>query len=619
MRGALALRNEETSVAGRIEDYAMIGNCESAALVGRDGSMDWLGLPRFDSPAFFAALLGDESNGFWRIAPTGPIASTKRRYRKGTLVLETTFDTAEGSVTLIDCMGRRDGHADVVRLVRGVRGSVPMRMELKVRNEYGLVVPWVSRIADGRLAVVAGPERLVLDTEVETRGENMSTVAEFTVEEGEDTAFVLTWSPSFKPAPERLAAGEVIERATWSWREWSKAHKAEGCGRWSDLVLRSLLTLKGLTHHETGGIVAAPTTSLPEQIGGGRNWDYRFCWLRDATLTLYALVDSGFLQEAVAWRSWLLRAIAGSPEQMQIMYGVAGERRLTELELPWLSGYEGSKPVRVGNAASDQLQLDVFGEVLGAMYQARRLGMDHDAAGWQLERKLVEHLGTIWADPDEGIWEVRGGRRQFTHSKVMAWLAFDCAIRSVEEFGLDGPVDQWRITREAIHAQVCEKGFAPELNSFTQSYGEKPLDASLLLIPLVGFLPVEDPRVQGTVAAIERDLLRDGFVARYDTGTSVDGLTGHEGAFLPCTFWLVDVYTLMGRHDEAEALFERLAGLCNDVGLLAEEYDPGLKRQVGNFPQAFTHVGLINSAHNLVKGYGPARHRAEGGIAAEAA
>jgi GH15 family glucan-1,4-alpha-glucosidase len=598
-------------VAGLIEDYALIGNCESAALVGKDGSIDWLGLPRFDSPAFFAALLGDEKNGFWRIAPVETVTKVSRRYRKGTLILETTFETAAGTVVLIDCMGRRDGHADVVRLVRCVRGSVAMQMNLVIRCEYGLVVPWVSRLSDGRLAAVAGPERIVLDTPVETRGENLSTMGDFTVAEDDDVSFVITWSPSHKPVPERFSAGEVIERATWSWREWSKAHQAQGSGEWSDVVLRSLITLKALTHYETGGIVAAPTTSLPEQVGGGRNWDYRYCWLRDATLTLYALADSGFLQEAVAWRSWLLRAVAGSPGQMQIMYGVAGERRLPEFELPWLSGYEGSKPVRVGNAASDQLQLDVYGEVLGAMYQARRLGIDHDAAGWQLERKLVEHLETIWMDPDEGIWEVRGGRRHFTHSKVMAWSAFDCAVRSIEEFGLDGPLDRWRATRDDIHAQVCSEGFDRDLDSFTQSYGSNQLDASLLLIPLVGFLPIDDPRVKGTVAAIERDLLRDGFVARYDTGVSVDGLKGGEGVFLPCSFWLVDVYTMMGRHDEAKAIFERLIALCNDVGLLSEEFDVGAKRQVGNFPQAFTHVGLINSAHNIARAYGPALHRAD--------
>ena len=598
-------------MAQRIEDYALIGNCESAALVGRDGSIDWLCLPRFDSPACFAAMLGAEENGFWRIRPVADGAKVTRKYRKNTMILETKFETPDGCILLIDCMGRRDGHADVVRLVRGVSGSVAMRMDLVIRYEYGVVVPWVSRLDDGRTSVVAGPERIVLDTPVETRGENMSTVADFTVCEDDEVSFVLTWSPSYRPVPERFSAGEVIERATWNWRQWFGGRSKQSAGEWDDIVARSLFTLKALTHFETGGIVAAPTTSLPEQLGGARNWDYRYCWLRDATLTLYALVDAGFLNEAVAWRAWLLRAIAGSPGQMQIMYGVAGERRLSEFELPWLTGYEGSQPVRVGNAASEQLQLDVYGEVLGAMYQARRLGMDHDAAGWQLERKLVEHLETIWMDPDEGIWEVRGGRKHFVHSKVMAWSAFDCAIRSIEEFALDGPVDRWRTARDALHAQICEQGFDRDLNSFTQSYGAKPLDASLLLMPLVGFLPADDPRIVGTVAAIEKDLLRDGYVARYDTSTSVDGLVGHEGVFLPCSFWLVDVYTLMGRMDEARAMFERLIGLCNDVGLLSEEYDVEAKRQVGNFPQAFTHVGLVNSSHNLARAYGPAQHRAD--------
>lgn len=601
-------------MAQRIEDYALIGNCESAALVGRDGSIDWMCLPRFDSPACFAAMLGAEENGFWRIRPVADGAKVTRKYRKNTMILETKFETSEGSVLLIDCMGRRDGHADVVRLVRGLGGSVAMRMDLVIRCEYGVVVPWVSRLDDGRISAVAGPERIVLDTPVDTRGENMSTVAEFTVGEDDEVSFVLTWSPSYRPVPDRFSAGEVIERATWNWRQWFGGRSKRAAGEWDDIVARSLFTLKALTHFETGGIVAAPTTSLPEQLGGARNWDYRYCWLRDATLTLYALVDAGFLNEAVAWRAWLLRAIAGSPGQMQIMYGVAGERRLSEFELPWLSGYESSQPVRVGNAASEQLQLDVYGEVLGAMYQARRLGMDHDAAGWQLERKLVEHLETIWMDPDEGIWEVRGGRKHFVHSKVMAWSAFDCAIRSIEEFDLEGPVDRWRAARDALHGQICEQGFDHDLNSFTQSYGAKPLDASLLLMPLVGFLPVDDPRILGTVAAIEKDLLRDGFVARYDTSTSVDGLVGHEGVFLPCSFWLVDVYTLMGRQEEARAMFERLIALCNDVGLLSEEYDVEAKRQVGNFPQAFTHVGLVNSSHNLARAYGPAQHRADASV-----
>ncbi|MDX7949875.1 glycoside hydrolase family 15 protein [Lichenihabitans sp. Uapishka_5] len=603
-------------MALRIEDYALIGNCEGAGLVGRNGSIDWLGLPRFDSAAFFAALLGNQDNGYWRIAPVDETARVTRQYRKGTLVLETTFETDAGTVVLTDCMGRREGHADVARQLRCTRGSVAMQMTLCVRFDYGLVVPWASRLDDGRLSMIAGPDRLVLDASVPLRGENMTTVADFTLNQDEEQSFTLNWSASHRPLPARHSVGEVIERATWNWREWSKGFKAEGSGEWADLVLRSLITLKALTHFETGGIVAAATTSLPEQLGGSRNWDYRYCWLRDATLTLYALVDSGFLNEAVAWRAWLLRAIAGSPAQMQIMYGVAGERRLDEFQIDWLSGYEGSKPVRVGNAASGQLQLDVFGEVLGAMYQARCFGMDHDVAGWQLEKKLIEHLDGIWRDPDEGIWEVRGGRRQFTHSKVMAWLAYTSAIKSVEEFGLDGPVEQWRKTRDEIHQQVCDQGFDKALNSFTQSYGAKALDASLLLIPIVGFLPPDDPRVIGTVKAIEGSLLHDGFVARYDTGSAVDGLSGGEGTFLPCSFWLVDVYTMMDRRDEAQAMFKRLVGYCNDVGLISEEFDVSAQRLVGNFPQAFTHVGLINSVHNLERSAGPARHRAKSGDSA---
>lgn len=609
-------------MAQRIEDYALIGNCESAALVGRDGSIDWLALPRFDNAAMFAALLGDAENGRWQIAPVDPVQRTTRAYREGTLVLETRFETADGTVVLTDCMGRRDGHADVVRLVRGESGLVALRMDLAIRAEYGVIVPWVSRSADGRVTAVAGPDRLTLASAVEVRGENLRTVADFSVAEGEEVSFVLTWSASYKPLPKTVDAHEVIQLATDDWRDWIKAHRSENAGEWTALVLRSLITLKALTHYETGGIVAAPTTSLPEQLGGPRNWDYRFCWVRDATLTLYALLTSGFLEEAGAWRDWLLRAVAGAPDQLQIMYGIAGERRLTEYELRWLKGYEDSAPVRIGNAASDQLQLDVYGELIDAMYQARRLGLAPDEAGWKLECKLVEHLEAIWEQPDEGIWEVRGGRRQFTASKVMVWAAFDRAIRSVEEFGLEGPADRWREVRQKVHDQVCAQGFNAELGYFTQYYGSRELDASLLQIALVGFLPADDPRVTGTVAAIEAQLIEDGFVKRYNEAVNVDGLAGgHEGAFLPCSFWLADNYVLMGRHEEARTLFERLTGLCNDVGLLSEEYDARAKRQVGNFPQAFTHVALINTAHNLCRENGPAQHRAEsketGAVAAQ--
>ena len=599
-------------MALRIEDYALIGNCESAALVGRDGSIDWMSLPRFDSHASFAALLGTAENGRWQIAPAVPVTRVTRRYRDSTLVLETRFETDAGTVVLIDAMGRRDGHGDVVRLVRGEEGAVPMRMEIVLRPGYGTVVPWVSRLADGRIAAVAGPDRFVLDTKVPLRGEAFRTVGEFTAEAGTETPFTLTWSPSFHPVPQAVDAAQIVELVTEDWTDWTKSHRTETAGDFVDVVQRSLITLKALTHYETGGIVAAPTTSLPEQLGGPRNWDYRYCWLRDATLTLYALLTSGFLDEASAWRDWLIRAIAGSPDQMQIMYGIAGERRLEEYEVPWLTGYEGATPVRIGNAAAGQLQLDVYGEVLDAMYQARRLGLAPDANGWNLERALVNHLETIWRQPDEGIWEVRGGRKHFTASKVMVWAAFDRAIRSVEEFELDGPVERWREVRAEVHRQVCLEGYDAERGHFTQYYGGTALDASLLLMPMVGFLPADDPRVVGTVRAIEENLLEDGFVKRYEEAGNVDGLAGgHEGAFLPCSFWLADNYVLMGRMDEARALFVRLVALCNDVGLLSEEYDSIAKRQVGNFPQAFTHVALINTAHNLSRDFGPAQHRAE--------
>ena len=600
-------------MVGLIEDYAIIGNCETTALVGRDGSMDWLGLPRFDSAACFAALLGEPENGRWQIAPSSADFQVARRYRGGSLILETEFTTADGTVLLTDCMGRRDGGADVVRLVRGLRGRSQMRMELIIRPEYGSVVPWVRRLPDGRLTAVAGPDRFTLSTPVQLYGEGMKTVAEFVVNKGEEVPFSLTWSPSFRPVPEPPNASAVLETVAGFWSDWSNAHMAEGGGEWSEAILRSAITLKALAHFETGGIIAAATTSLPEQLGGGRNWDYRFCWLRDATITLYALLNSGFVGEAAAWREWLLRAVAGDPAQMQIMYGIAGERRLTEYEVTWLRGYENAGPVRIGNAASGQLQLDVYGEVLDALYQARRMGLASNDAAWGLEQALLAHLATIWDQPDEGMWEVRGGRRHFTHSKVMAWVAFDRAVRSVEEFGLNGPAEQWGALRDRIHAEVCRNGFDAELNSFVQSYGSRELDASLLLLPLVGFLPARDPRMLGTVSAIEKHLLKDGFVSRYDTTTSVDGLAGGEGVFLACSFWLADNYVLQDRHDDARTLFQRLLALRNDLGLLSEEYDLKAKRLVGNFPQAFSHVALINTAHNLTRAFGPAQHRAVSG------
>jgi GH15 family glucan-1,4-alpha-glucosidase len=595
-------------MAGRIEDYAVIGNCETMALVGRDASIDWLCLPRFDNAACFAALLGDPGNGRWLIAPAAAGARTSRRYRGDTLILETLFETDQGAVRITDFMGRRDGVSDLIRVVSGLRGVMAMRTELCVRFGYGAAMPWVSRQEDGRLQLVAGPDRLLLDTEVALRGENFTTVGEFEVTAGQDVAFALTWTPSFKAAPARLDPTEVLARIDSFWVGWAAPLKHTG--EWSKDVLRSLLTLKGLAHWETGGIVAAATTSLPEMISGARNWDYRYCWLRDATFTLYALIGAGFLDEARAWREWLLRAVAGNPADLQIMYGLAGERSLSEYELPHLPGYEGSAPVRIGNAAAGQVQLDVYGEVLDAFYVGRCAGLSEEAASWQLECALLEHLETIWDQPDEGIWEVRGGRKHFTHSKIMAWVAFDRAVRSVEEFGLEGPADHWRAIRDTIHAEVCDRGFDASLNSFVQSYGSTALDASLLRVAMVGFLPPTDPRVQGTLAAIEGDLVRDGLVLRYDTGESVDGLAPGEGAFLACSFWLVDNYVLQGRTEEARALFDRLLSLRNDVGLLAEEYDPRAGRQLGNFPQAFSHLALINSAHNLASMAGPVHQRA---------
>lgn len=599
----------------RIEDYAVIGNCETMALVNRNGSIDWLGLPRFDSPACFAALLGDERNGRWRIAPVAENARVSRRYRGNTLVLETTFETATGSVCLIDFMARREGVSDVVRIVKGLRGSVAIHADLVVRYGYGSVIPWVSRQDDGRLQLIGGPDRLLLESSVPLHGEDLRTVGTFTVAAGEEVSFTLSWTPSFCAAPEALHAADALAQVESFWSAWADAWQP--AGEWSAPVLRSLLTLKALSHWETGGIVAAGTTSLPEQFGGARNWDYRYCWLRDATFTLYALIGAGFLTEAEAWREWLLRAIAGSPDKLQIMYGIAGERRLAEYEVPWLPGYEGASPVRIGNAAAGQVQLDVYGEVLDTLYVARCAGLPAHAASWQLECALLAHLEKIWDQPDDGIWEVRGGRRHFTHSKVMAWVAFDRMVRSAEQFGLPAPLDRWRAVRDAIHRQVCEHGFDTARNSFVQSYGAKTLDASLLLIPLVGFLPAGDARVRGTVAAIERDLVRDGLVLRYDTAKTDDGLPSGEGAFLACSFWLADNYVLQGRNAEARALFEHLLSLRNDVGLLAEEYHPLAKRQAGNFPQAFSHLSLINTAHNLMSAGGPAHQRSAGGKPAE--
>ena len=590
-------------MVGRIEDYAIIGNCLTVALVSRDGSIDWLSLPRFNSPTCFAALLGTPEHGRWLIAPANRAARVTRSYREGTLVLETEFQTATGAVVVIDCLARRGEVCDVIRLVRGLQGWVAMQTELIFRFEYGLIVPWVSRLDDGRLGVVAGADRLVIATPLDLKGEGVKTIGRFNVDAGQEIPFVLSWAASYRRPPASVDAAETIERVTRDWRDWSSQYGGEG--EWSAAARRSLITLKALTHHWTGGIVAAGTTSLPEQLGGERNWDYRFCWLRDSTFTLCALMNSGFLEEAKAWRDWLLRAVAGSPEMMQIMYGVAGERRLTEFEIPWLPGYEGALPVRVGNAASNQLQLDVYGEVVATLYHARKSGLAKLDVAWNLARALVEHLENIWDKPDNGIWEVRGGRRHFTHSKVMAWVAFDRAVRAIEEFSRSGPLTRWRRLRNQIHADICRNGFDPELGSFVQSYGSKNLDASVLCVATMGFLPPTDPRVRGTVEAIEKRLMVDGLVLRYDTLSSVDGLPPGEGAFLACSFWLADCLVLLGRIDDARRMFERLLALRNDVGLLAEEYDLKAGRQVGNFPQAFSHVGLINTAHNLTRALKP--------------
>jgi GH15 family glucan-1,4-alpha-glucosidase len=595
-------------VPSRIEQYALIGDTQTAALVGDDGSIDWLCVPRFDSAACFAALLGDEENGRWLIGPAGGERAARRRYRDDTLVLETEFDTPAGSVRVTDCMPIRDRTIDVVRVVEGLSGAVPMRTELWVRFDYGAVVPWVRRI-DHSLHMVAGPNALQLQTPIRLEGHEMRHDAEFVVRAGEKVPFVLSWYPSHHDAPETIDALRAVGRTTAWWQDWSRRSTYKG--EYADVVHRSLITLKALTYAPTGGIVAAPTTSLPEWPGGVRNWDYRYCWLRDSTFTLYALTLAGYKREAVAWRDWLLRAVAGDPAHLQIMYGPAGERRLPELELDWLPGYEGSQPVRVGNAASRQFQLDVYGEVFDSLHQTRKLELEEDPNAWALQLAILEFLEGAWKEPDEGIWEVRGGRRDFTHSKVMAWVAFDRAVRAVEHFGLDGPVGRWRAAADEVHREVCERGFDADRNAFTQSYGSRSLDASALMIPLVGFLPPDDPRVAGTVEAIERELFVDGFVTRYDSSEGVDGLPAGEGVFLPCSFWLADNLCMVGRRDDGLALFDRLRALVNDVGLLSEEYDPKAKRMLGNFPQAFTHVSMVNTAANLTRAASPARRRAE--------
>lgn len=585
----------------KIEDYAFLSDTQSGALVSRAGSVDWLCLPRFDSGACFAALLGDRNNGRWFFEPTEEIKETRRRYRSDTLILETEIETATGTVRLIDFMPPRGKAPDIIRIVEGVEGSVAMRMELTIRFDYGHLIPWVRK-GHGGLEAIAGPDALILRTPIETHGEDLRTVAEFTVSADERIPFVLTWYQSHDKPPKPVNAEHSLAETESYWSEWSKNCLTEG--PWREAVVRSLITLKGLTYAPTGGIVAAATTSLPEEIGGVRNWDYRYCWLRDATFTLVGLTDAGYLEEARAWRQWLLRAVAGSPGQMQVMYGVCGERRLSEYELPWLAGYENSKPVRVGNAASEQFQLDVYGEVLDSMYRADRAGIKATETDWRMQVALMKFLETKWEKPDHGIWEVRGEPCHFTHSKMMAWVAFDRAVKTIEECGCSAAenLERWREIRDRIHAQVCEEGYNRKKRAFTQFYGSDALDASLLMMPLVGFLPPSDERVRETVLTIQRELTEDGFVLRYrPEQNNIDGLPGGEGVFLLCSFWLADCLHLIGRTTEARELFQRLLALRNDVGLLAEEYDPVAKRMLGNFPQAFSHVALVNTARILTR------------------
>jgi GH15 family glucan-1,4-alpha-glucosidase len=578
----------------------MIGDCHTAALVSKQGSIDWLCFPHFDSGACFAALLGTPENGHWSISPAGPFKATRRRYREGTLILETEFDTDSGSVTLIDCMSPRDGTPSVLRMVVGTRGRVQMDMELVIRFDYGSVVPWVRRTDQG-ISAIAGPDMLGLRTEVELHGENFKTVATFTISEGQKIPFDLTWYPSQHDEPAPVNVDTAIQDTENWWREWSDRCSYQG--QWRDAVLRSLITLKALTFSPTGGIVAAATTSLPEWPGGVRNWDYRFCWVRDATLSLHSLLNAGYHEEARKWREWLLRAVAGQPSQLNIVYGLRGERRLTELELDWLPGYENSLPVRIGNAAHKQFQLDIFGEIANTLFLYRQAGMvPPPDEGEDVALALLKFLETGWEEPDDGIWEVRGPRRHFVHSKMMAWVAVDRAIRSAENGWFSGDVPRWKALRKTIHDQVCRLGFDSDLNSFVQYYGSKHLDASLLMMPLFGFLPPDDPRVLGTVQAIETYLLQDGFVGRYTQDPEVDGIPHGEGTFLPCSFWLADNYVLQGRREDAVRMFERLLSIRNDVGLLSEEYDPAAKRLLGNFPQAFSHIGLINTAFDLSRG-----------------
>jgi GH15 family glucan-1,4-alpha-glucosidase len=586
----------------RIEDYGLIGDCETAALVGRDGSIDWLCWPAFDSDACFAALLGTRENGRWLIAPAEDVAGISRRYWDNTLILETRFESKNGVVAIVDFMPPRGKASDIVRLVRGIEGKVPMRMELIIRFGFGVDVPWVKRTDDGALLAICGPDMTVLRTPVETRGKDMTTVAEFEVSKGETVPFVLTYGPSHLSLPAPINPAHALQDTEDFWLDWCSRCTYEGDSR--DLVVRSLITLKALTYAPTGGIVAAPTTSLPEKLGGARNWDYRFCWLRDATFTLLALMNSGYTEEASDWHNWLLRAVAGSPDNMQIMYGIMGQRRLLEWEAGWLPGYEGAQPVRIGNAAHAQLQLDVYGELIDAFYQSRLAELKLDQGSWALARTIVEHVGDIWDQPDHGIWERRNEPKHYVFSKVMTWVAIDRAIKGSKRFGYEAPIDRWCALRDTIHRDVCEKGFDAAQNAFVESYGSSLLDASVLLLPSVGFLPASDPRIWGTLAAIERHMMRDGFVLRHDPREISDEIQPIEGAFLACSLWLADAYVLAGEIGKAQALFDRVIGIANDLGLLAEEFDSGVGRQTGNFPQALTHIALINTAHNLTE----ARH-----------
>jgi GH15 family glucan-1,4-alpha-glucosidase len=600
-----------------IEDYGLIGNMVTAALVGRDGSIDWLCLPRFDSPACFAALIGTPENGRWLIAPRQASASPcriARRYLPGTAILETTFATKTGEAALIDFMPltEEEEKVDLVRIVRGIKGAVMFDMELVLRFTYGQVIPWVRR-RDYGLSAIAGPDAVELHTAVPLEGRDMRTLASFEVREGDMVPFSLSYHRSHKQAHFVPDRGESLEKTASWWREWSNRCQFEHVNQaWCAAVIRSLVTLKLLTYAKTGGIIAAPTTSLPESIGGTRNWDYRYGWIRDSVFVLYALLNAGYREEAQAWREWLMRAAAGNPAQLQIMYGISGERWLPENEVPWLQGYAGSVPVRVGNKAAEQRQLDVYGELIDALQTARDAELQPLEEGWAFQKLLLAQVEKVWREPDHGIWEMRGPPRPFTHSRLMCWCAFDRAIKGCMRYGLDGSPDHWRAIADTIHADICENGFDRKRNSFVQHYGSVELDASLLVLPQVGFLPADDPKITGTIAAIESELKVDGFVRRYSTDRVDDGIRGREGAFVACSFWLADVYCMLDRHDEAAELFERLLGIRNDLGLIAEEYDPGAKRLLGNFPQGFSHVGLINTAYNLIKAHGPARQRSEG-------